>query len=223
MTEAVQTVIRHFINIPIMIASWFTFFFPLDFGFLGSSGLAVIVYAASNFTIKKIQQKSIMKKYDLTASEYFHIRNQIKEANAKVRTLNSHYLKVRSISSFKQLFELNRLAKRIIALVKANPKKFYQAENFFYAHLDSAVELTSKYTFLVSQPSKNREMKLALEDTRETLESINTVMEDDLKNVLASDMEHLRMELDFAKLSVSKKAKPLYLKGETKDERKYLK
>lgn len=65
-------------------------------------------------------------------------------------------------------------------------------------------------------------MKLALEDTRETLESINTVMEDDLKNVLASDMEHLRMELDFAKLSVSKKAKPLYLKGETKDERKYL-
>lgn len=65
-----------------------------------------------------------MKKYDLTASEYFHIRNQIKEANAKVRTLNSHYLKVRSISSFKQLFELNRLAKRIIALVKANPKNF---------------------------------------------------------------------------------------------------
>ncbi|NME06379.1 5-bromo-4-chloroindolyl phosphate hydrolysis family protein [Psychrobacillus sp. BL-248-WT-3] len=222
MTQVIQTVIRHIINVPVMITSWLIFFFPVELGFLVSSALAVVTYLTSNFAIKKIQQRSIMKKYDLTSSEYFHIRKQIKEATAKVRTLNNHYLKVRSVSSFKQLFELNRLAKRIIALVKANPKKFYQAENFFYAHLDSAVELTSKYTFLVSQPSKNKEMKIALQDTRETLESINSIMEDDLKNVLASDMEHLRMELDFAKLSVSKNEKPLYLKGETTNERKYL-
>lgn len=161
-----------------------------------------------------------MKKHQLTLSEYFHIQRQIKEANKKIRTLNSHYLKVRSLSSFKQLFEMNRLAKRIISLVKTNPRKFYQAENFFYAHLDSAVELTSKYALLVSQPVKDREMKMALEDTRETLESISLVMEDDLKNVLTSDIEHLKMELDFAKLSVGKMEQPLYLKGESEDDRK---
>lgn len=220
MTQIVHSVIRHFINIPIMITSWFIFFFVTETGFFFSSILAIAVYLISNFSIKKIQQRSIMKNHQLTLSEYFHIQSQIKEAKSKIRTLNSHYLKVRSLSSFKQLFEMNRLAKRIISIVKENPRKFYQAESFFYAHLDSAVELTSKYTLLVSQPVKNNEMKIALEDTRETLESINSVMEDDLKNVLASDIEHLKMELDFAKLSVRKKEQPLYLEGESENERK---
>lgn len=219
MTQIVHSVIRHFINIPIMITSWFIFFFVTETGFFFSSILAIVVYLLSNFSIKKIQQRSIMKRHQLTLSEYFHIQSQLKEAKSKIHVLNSHYLKVRSLSSFKQLFEMNRLAKRIISIVKENPRKFYQAEDFFYAHLDSAVELTSKYTLLVSQPVKNKEMKIALEDTRETLESINSVMEDDLKNVLSSDIEHLKMELDFAKLSIRKKEQPLYLEGESENER----
>ena len=106
---------------------------------------------------------------------------------------------------------MNRLAKRIISLVKSNPRKFYQAEKFFYAHLDSAVELTSKYTLLVSQPVKSTDMKIALQDTRETLQSINSIMEEDLKDVLASDIEQLKMELDFAKLSVHIRKNNLYI------------
>jgi len=223
MSELLQTFIRHCLNVPIMITSWFVFFFSIDSGFLWSSALAVGVYIVSNFSIKKIQQRRIMKKHQMTLSEYFHIQQQLKEANKKIKALNNQYLKVRSISSFKQLFEMNRLAKRIISLVKSNPKKFYQAEKFFYAHLDSAVELTSKYTLLVSQPAKNKDMKLALQDTRETLESISTVMEEDLQSVLASDVELLKMELDFAKLSVKQTEKPLYLEGESDHERKFIK
>lgn len=220
MSELLQTFIRHSLNIPIMITSWFIFYFAVGSDFLWSSALAIGVYIISNFSIKKIQQRRIMKKHQMTISEYFHIQQQLNEANKKIKALNSQYLKVRSISSFKQLFEMNRLAKRIISLVKTNPKKFYQAEKFFYAHLDSAVELTSKYTLLVSQPVKNKDMKLALQDTRETLESISTIMEEDLQNVLASDVELLKMELDFAKLSVKQVEKPLYLEGESEDERK---
>lgn len=220
MTEVAHTFFRHVLNIPMMVSSWFIFFFAFHQGFFICSALALGVYFVSNFSIKKLQQHSIMKKHQLTHSEYFHIQNQLKEANNKVRTLNNQYLKVRSISSFKQLFEMNRLAKRIISLVKANPRKFYQAENFFYAHLDSAVELTSKYSLLVSQPVKNSDMKIALQDTRDTLQALNTVLEDDLKDVLASDIEHLKMELDFAKLSVNTKEQPFYLKGESDDERK---
>ena len=219
MTEVMNTVIRHIINIPIMFIAWFVFFFPLDIGYFISSALAIGVYLVSNFSIKKIQHRRIMKKHQLTHSEYFNIQKQLKEAKAKIRMLNSHYLKVRSFSSFKQLFDMNRLAKRIISLVKENPRKFYQVEKFFYAHLDSAVELTSKYTLLVSQPMKNHDLKIALADTRETLESMNAIMEDDLKDVLASDIEHLKMELDFAKLSVRKKEQPLYLEGESDNER----
>jgi 5-bromo-4-chloroindolyl phosphate hydrolysis protein len=203
-----------------MVTSWLLFFFVIDIKFFISSTLAIGVYLVSNFCIKKLQQRRIMKKHQLTLSEYYLIQQQIKEANKKIRILNSHYLKVRSVSSFKQLFEMNRLAKRIISLVKTNPRKFYQVENFFYAHLDSAVELTSKYSLLVAQPIKNMDMKIALQDTRDTLQSINSVMEEDLKDVLASDIEHLKMELDFAKLSVREKSRPLYLKGESEDERK---
>lgn len=220
MTEVALAFIRHLLNIPIMITSWFIFFFSVDTGYFISSALAIGVYLVSNFCIKKLQQRSIMRKHHLTLSEYYHIQQQIKEANDKIRKLNSYYLKVRSISAFKQLFEMNRLAKRIISLVKANPRKFYQAENFFYAHLDSALELTSKYSLLVAQPIKNSDMKIALQDTRDTLQSINSIMEDDLRDVLASDIEHLKMELDFAKLSVGKKERPLYLKGESENERK---
>ncbi|QFF98933.1 hypothetical protein PB01_08870 [Psychrobacillus glaciei] len=220
MSEVAHSFFRHFLNIPIMVSSWFIFFFSFGSGFFLSSALGLGVYLVSNISIKKLQQHRIMKKHQLTHSEYFFIQNQLKEANKKVRTLNSQYLKVRSISSFKQLFEMNRLAKRIISLVKGNPRKFYQAENFFYAHLDSAVELTSKYSLLVAQPVKNSDMKFALQDTRDTLQAINIVMEEDLKDVLASDIEQLKMELDFAKLSVGVKERPLYVKGESEDERK---
>jgi 5-bromo-4-chloroindolyl phosphate hydrolysis protein len=76
------------------------------------------------------------------------------------------------------------------------------AESFFYSHLESAVELTQKYALLVGQPVKDRELKVALQDTRETLHSMSDVLERDLKKVLSTDVEQLRMELDYARLTV---------------------
>ena len=80
-----------------------------------------------------------------------------------------YYGKVRSVQAFKQLHEMNTLSRRILAIVRTNPQKFYHVENFFYAHLDSAVELTSKYAILVNQPLKDKEIQIALQNTRETL------------------------------------------------------
>jgi 5-bromo-4-chloroindolyl phosphate hydrolysis protein len=162
----------------------------------------------------------IVSKYGLTMAEYRHINTQLKEARTKLKQLNGYYMKVRSIRAFKQLFEMNRLAKRIVQIVKTEPKKFYQVESFFYAHLETAVELTSKYTLLVSQPVKAHDVQLALQDTRETLLELNEVMEHDLRQVLSSDIEHLRMELDFAKISLRKQDTSLLLKGDTQDDRK---
>ena len=56
-------------------------------------------------------------------------------------------------------------------------KKFYHVEKFFYAHLDSAVELTSKYAMLVNQPLKDKDIRIALQNTRETLGDVNKQLE----------------------------------------------
>lgn len=193
-------------------------FLSIDLNGWISTVLFFAVYFLSSFSIKQIQLHNKLKKFGLTRGEYRHIRSQLAEANKKIRELNRQYGKVRSIRAFKQLFEMNRLAKRIFTIVKGNPRKFYAAEKFFYSHLDSAVELTSKYSLLVSQPIKDADMKLALQQTRDTLESINDVMEDDLRNVLSSDIEELKMELSYAKISV-KRDEPLKLKGEIPHDR----
>lgn len=166
MNEVAQTFIRHCLNIPIMITSWFVFFFSIESGFFWSSALAIGVYIVSNFTIKKIQQRRIMKKHQMTLSEYFHIQQQLKEANKKIKALNSQYLKVRSISSFKQLFEMNRLAKRIISLVKSNPKKFYQAEKFFLCTFRFSSRTNVKI-YIISFPT-SEEQRYEISITRHT-------------------------------------------------------
>ena len=212
--------IRQFLGFPIFIGSWIAFQSGFNIPFMLSGLLAIGTYAASNQVMKVVQSRLIVSKYGLTFAEYRHIRIQLKEANAKLKQLNGYFLKVRSIRAFKQLFEMNRLAKRIFQIVKTNPKKFYQVEPFFYAHLDTAVELTSKYTLLVSQPIKAPDVQIALQDTRETLLELNQVMEKDLRQVLSSDIEHLKMELDFAKVSMKNHASPLLMKGETPDDTK---
>jgi len=217
MQDAGQFILRHALSLLISIISTITLI-TIDWGLWISSISFFVVYFISSFSIKQIQLHHKLKRFGLTRGEYRHIKSQLVEANKKIRELNRQYGKVRSIRAFKQLFEMNRLARRIFSIVKSNPRKFYSAEKFFYSHLDSAVELTSKYSLLVSQPIKDTEMKLALQQTRDTLESINNVMEEDLRNVLSSDIEELKMELSYAKVSV-KQNEPLKLKGEMPNDR----
>lgn len=218
MTHVVYFITRHIASIPVFLTTWISLQFGLDINFFLAFMTSIGAYALSTQVIKFIQSKSILKKHGITMAENRHIQKQLKEAKQKLNQLNGYFLKVRSIRAFKQLFEMNRLAKRIFQIVRTNPKKFYHVEPFFYAHLDSAVELTSKYTLLVSNPVKAADVQIALQQTRETLLELNEVMEQDLRQVLASDIEHLKMELDFAKVSFAKHDKPLMLKGEIKND-----
>jgi len=220
MIEVKYFFIRHLLSIPIFIGSWIAFQSGLGVHYALAGLLSIGTYTISNQLIKVVQSRIIVAKFGLTFSEYRHIKLQLKEAKTKLKQLNSYYLKVRSIRAFKQLFEMNSLSKRIFQIVKTNPRKFYQVESFFYAHLDTAVELTSKYTLLVSQPVKALDVQIALQDTRDTLLELNQVMENDLRQVLSSDIEKLKMELDFAKISLKKHDTPLLLKGDIQDDRK---
>ncbi|WP_397538404.1 5-bromo-4-chloroindolyl phosphate hydrolysis family protein [Rummeliibacillus pycnus] len=211
-----QFILRNFLNIIVLLSTWTISEWYFDVNFWISSLLAISSYFPSNYIIKNIQQFRYLKRVGLTRSEFKHIQTQLDEAQSELRNLNRYYTKVRSISTFKQLFEMNRLAKRIVNIVNKNPKKFYHAEQFFYAHLHSASELTEKYALLSSQPIKSSDVHLALQETRETLEDLNNIMQEDLHSVLATDIEELKMELDFAQLSTTQKQTSATLRGDSK-------
>lgn len=202
MKEFENFIRRQSISLPLMTVMFPVLYLGAEIGLIASSAVAAGTYIASNSTMKQVQVSSVSKQLGMTRSEYKNINQQVRDAKAKVKTLQSHYYRVRSIASFKQLMEMTRIANKIIAIVQDNPRKFYYAERFFYSHLDSAIELTEKYTLLIGQPVKDRDLKIALQETREMLLEMNKVMEQDLKVVLATDVEQLRMELDYARLSI---------------------
>ncbi|MER2090429.1 MAG: 5-bromo-4-chloroindolyl phosphate hydrolysis family protein [Sporosarcina sp.] len=220
MKEIQQFFTRHFITAPISFGSWLFFVLGIGMNIFAATGLLVAIYLAGSFTLKQIQLSSNLKKLGMSRSEYNHIKEQLSGAKSKVRQLNSLYGQVRSVQAFKQLHEMNNLSRRILGIVRTNPRKFYYAEKFFYAHLDSAVELTSKYALLVNQPLKDKDLRIALQNTRETLNDVNKQLEQDLKNVLASDIEQLQMEIDFVDISMNAKKPLLEMEGDTNNDRK---
>lgn len=212
-------VIRHGVSLPIMTAVFPVLYLGAEIGIIASGAVAAGSYIASTSTIKQFQFSSDSKRFHMTRSEYKHVRTQLKEAKTKVKQLQGTYYRVRSISYYKQIREMVRLGQKIITHVQHNPRKFYLVEPFFYSHLDSALELTEKYSLLVGQPIKDKELKIALQDTRDTLGSMIGVMEKDLKKVLSTDVEQLRMELEYAQMTLGKQeALPLNMPAQTDSE-----
>lgn len=220
MNEIKQFFTRHFIVAPISFASWLFFILGAQMNIMAATAILIGMYLGGSFTVKQLQHSSTIKKLGMSRSEYNHIKGQIAEARNKIKKLNSLYGQVRSVQAFKQLYEMNNLSRKILNIVRTNPKKFYQVEQFFYAHLDSAVELTSKYAMLVNQPLKDKDLRIALQNTRETLGDVNRQLEQDLRGALASDIEQLQMEIDFVDVSINKKRPILEMKGDSNHDRK---
>lgn len=210
---------RHFIAAPISFSAWLFFLIGTNLTFLPATGLFFAIYFASSFTIKQLQISSLLKEFGLSRSEYQYIKGQLTSAKQKLKRLNSYYGKVRSVQAFRQLHEMNQLSRRILNTVKANPQKFYHVENFFYAHLDSAVELTSKYAMLVNQPLKDDEIQTALQNTRTTLNDVSQQLEQDLRNAIATDIESLKIEIDYVDVTMNKNTPLLKTEGDQEHDR----
>ena len=206
---------RHLINfLAALTALVISFATITGFASILALPLAVLAYYVSNKVTLAIQKSSQSKKLGIAKSEYELIELQLNQAKAQIQALNQQYIRVRSVRSFKQINEMSKLAKRIINIVQANPQKFYAVEDFFYAHLPSAVQLSDKYTLLTKEQVPGTDVHLALEETRRTLKELLVTMEEDLKNALASDIENLKIELDFAKMSNDKRKERLKIGGE---------
>jgi len=210
---------RHFIIAPLSFGSWLYFILGVGMNIFAATGLLIAIYLSGTFTIKQFQISSTLKKLGMNRSEYNYIKDQMSGARVKLKRLNGYYGKVRSVQAFRQLHDMNMLSRRILAIVREHPKKFYDVESFFYAHLDSAVELTANYSMLVNQPLKDKELQIALQNTRTTLSDVNKQLEQDLRDVLSSDMERLQVELDFVDVTMNKNKPVLDMKGDINHDR----
>ena len=203
MLGAMDFITRHALNFFISFAL-LTISILNDFGVLALA-VPVISYFISNKLLLTFQTYKRSKKLGLTPKEYRQIELHLKKAREQINKLTQQYVRVRSIKSFKLINETSKVSRRIINIVNNDPHKFYAVEDFFYAHLPSAVELTDKYTLLTKEQVKGTDIHLALEETRKTLKDLHGTIEEDLKLALQSDIENLKIELDFAKLSNEKR------------------
>ncbi|MCM3387785.1 5-bromo-4-chloroindolyl phosphate hydrolysis family protein [Ureibacillus chungkukjangi] len=213
MLGAANFFIRHALNFLISFTVFILTVVHLDLGFIFVPIVSIAVYLISNKVIKAFQKFKRSKELGLSRSEFNHIESQLKQAKGHINSLSQQYIRIRSVRSFKLLNEMMKLSKRIVNIVQKNPQKFYSVEDFFYSHLPSAVQLTGTYTMLSQTQVKDTEVHLALEDTRKTLKGLHITMENDLKSAIESDLENLRIELDFVKLQNARKLQQIDLRG----------
>ncbi|WP_044893266.1 5-bromo-4-chloroindolyl phosphate hydrolysis family protein [Bacillus alveayuensis] len=196
--------IRSIFSFLTMVISWFIIFFAFNASFFLSVMLSLMIGFFVFLISQLLAKQKLLKTNGLSRREYAYIHRNLKEAKQKQIRLQRTLFKARTIDSWKILFDINRLSRRIYQIVKNEPKRFYQGEKYFYYHLDSCVELSEKYVQLASQPIKDADIRHSLEVTKKTLRELNNHLEKDLIDVLSNDLNDLKWELDFAKKQTDK-------------------
>ncbi|MBM7656470.1 5-bromo-4-chloroindolyl phosphate hydrolysis family protein [Neobacillus cucumis] len=205
MNPIVAFLIRSFVAVPVTVITWLICYIPLDYTFWGATFIAILSGVLTHVILSLFQNISYLKKHQLSRKEYRYIKKNLKEAKQKIRRLNKSIFHIRDIHTVKQRIDINRITKKIHKMTMKEPKRFYKAEEFYFSHLDSLVELTEKYSFISSQPKQNSEMGQSLIETRKTLIELTKVVEDDLYHVISDDINTLNFEIDVAKHTIQKK------------------
>lgn len=183
---------------------WLILFFGFNFTFLNASIISVVAGLVFFFGIKWPRDYFHLKKHNLTRREYLYVQKNLSIAKKKVNRLQKAFFSARTIGSFKQLYELVRLVKKMYAIVKKEPKRFFHSEQFFFSHLDSVVELSERYATLSSQPIKDDTVYISLKDAQNTLEDLTTLIHKDIQLAHTTDIDDLNFELLVAKHSLKK-------------------
>ncbi|MHC0037507.1 5-bromo-4-chloroindolyl phosphate hydrolysis family protein [Pseudoneobacillus sp. C159] len=203
MNPFVQFIIKSFVAIPVTGTVLLTSLFGFHLGWY-SIGAAALGGGLAYGITGAISTTRFLKRNQLTRKEYRYIKKNLQEAKKKINRLNKVTFSLRHISSLKQRIEAYRITNKIYKLTKREPKRFYKAERFYFSHLDSVLELTEKYAFLSTSPTKNNELEYSLSETRRTLNELTELIEQDLYYVLSDDIDHLNFEIDVAKHNLKK-------------------
>lgn len=205
MNPILSFLVRSFVAVPITVMTWLICFIPLDLSFWISIFYALAGGVFTHLVMAIFMRTSYLKKHQLSRKEYRYIQKNLREAKLKIKRLNKNIFKIRDLYSVKQRIDIHRITKKIHKMTSKEPKRFYQAEEFYFSHLDSIVELTEKYSFLAAQPKQNVEMGQSLIETRRTLNELSKVLEEDLYHVISDDIDTLNFEIDVAKHTIEKK------------------
>lgn len=204
MNPFLSFLIRSFVAVPLTVITWLVSFFVFSQPFVSATGIAIATGIAAHLLLSLFMKTKFLNKHQLTRREYKYIRKNLNEAKRKLNRLNKSLFQIRDVSSVKQRIDILRITKKIHKMTTKEPKRFYQAEEFYFSHLDSVVELTEKYGFLTVQPKKNIEINQSLIETRQTLNELTKVLEEDLYHVISDDVDHLNFEIDVAKHTIKK-------------------
>ncbi|WP_223594261.1 5-bromo-4-chloroindolyl phosphate hydrolysis family protein [Neobacillus bataviensis] len=204
MNPILSLIIRSFVAVPVTVLTGLISYLALDQYFLPSLGYAIAGGVLTHLILGLFMNKNFLKKHQLSSKEYRYIKKNLKEAKRKIHRLNKNLFTIRDISSVKQRIDILRITKKIHKMTLKEPKRFYQAEPFYFSHLDSVVELTEKYNFLSTQPKKSMELDQSLIETRRTLNEMTRVLEEDLYHVISDDIDTLNFEIDVAKHTIKK-------------------
>lgn len=185
-------------------STWLISFFAFGQTILYASLFAIAGGVIVFITSKQILDYRHVKSNGLTRREYKFIEANLKEAKGKISRLQKALFRVRTLQHAKENLEIARTAQKIYTNAKKEPRRFYQAEGFFYNHLNSLVELAEKYAYLSTQPAKTRDMEKSLRDTRHTISILGETVKKDLYIMLDNDMDTLHFELDVAKQTIKR-------------------
>ncbi|KAA9021806.1 5-bromo-4-chloroindolyl phosphate hydrolysis family protein [Niallia endozanthoxylica] len=194
-----QFLFRSFAGASTLVIVWLISYLAFDQSLVISLLYGLLGGACVGFLLKWYHRSTFLRENGLTRREYQYIKKNLKEAKLKINRLQKAMFRTRSLTNMKQNLETVRLVNKIYAITKKEPKRFYQAESFYYKNLDSLVEISEKYAFLHSQPAKTPELTHSLQDTRIMMNRLTDTLEKDLYAVLEDDIDNLNFELDFAK------------------------
>lgn len=190
------------ISIPLGVVSWSIALFSLDLNWFISLlmlvGVPVVFYSG----FKGLYIYQFLKRNGLSYNDYKFIDSQINVAEKKVKKLNLQLLKMKHLSSIKFRLDFIQANRKLLNEIKKDPKKYFQAEKFFYQYLDSALELSSRYNLLTKHPLKTWEYDDTLHTTRKTLFDLKPLIDEQIHAVLNNNLENLQLEIDLANLVI---------------------
>lgn len=204
MKSFLQFLFRSFAASATTVFVWLISFLVLNNTFLYSLLFGLIGGGVVFFFLKWYLGSSFLKENGISRREFRYIKKNLKEAKLKISRLQKAMFRIRNIPDIKQNYEVIRLVNKIYAITKREPRRFFQAEQFYFSDLDSLVELTEKYALLHSQPAKTTELTLSLKETRTTINQLTDTIEKDLYKILEDDIDDLNFELNVAKKTIDR-------------------
>lgn len=183
---------------------WLLSFFAFGQVFLFAAFYALVGGVGTYYSLKYFTTYRYAKENGLTRQEYKFISKNLKESKDKIQRLQRALFQVRQFGNMRENREIIATVRRIYMNTKREPRRFYQAESFYYKHLDSLVEIAEKYAYLSAQPVKSREMNEMMRDSRHAIIVLGQTVKKDLRVMLNDDVDILDFELDVAKRTIQK-------------------